>query len=465
MNNITENEKIILVGAGLVGSLLGIFLAKRGYSVEILERRPDMRKEEVSAGRSINLALSVRGLHALAQVGLKDEILKKAIPMLGRMIHSRTGELALQPYGRDESECIYSISRSDLNKSLMTFAEATEKVAIKFNQKVTAIDFESNTLHVVDELNLTEEERTFSRVIGTDGSASAIRNEMIKSAEHDCSISYLEYGYKELLIPAGVGGRFQMEKNALHIWPRGTYMLIALPNFDGSFTATLFLPNEGSESFEALVSPEAVIDFFTKQFADVIPLMPDLATSFFVNPVGRMATVHCAPWNREDKALLLGDASHAIVPFFGQGMNCGFEDCTVLDELIEEASASKDPWREVFKQFGLHRKINTDAIAAMAVENFIEMRDKVADVRFIFEKSVERILQEKFPDDYISRYALVTFNRVPYRVALDIGKIQNEILAELCERLEQPDQVDLKKAEILITKKLTPLLREYLHYS
>jgi kynurenine 3-monooxygenase len=458
MSEIMKNENIILVGAGLVGSLLSIFLAKRGCSVEILERRPDMRKEEIAAGRSINLALSARGLHALAQVGLKEEILKQAIPMRGRMIHSRTGELTFQPYGRNDEECIYSISRSELNKSLMTFAESTEKVAIQFNQKVTSIDFQSNTIHVVNELNNASNDIKFSRVIGTDGSASAIRNDMMKNVNDDCTISYLEYGYKELLIPEGANGIFQMEKNGLHIWPRGTYMLIALPNFDGSFTATLFLPFEGEDSFATLNSPVAVLDFFAKQFPDVAPMMHDLETSFFANPVGRMNTVTCSPWNVEDKALLLGDASHAIVPFFGQGMNCGFEDCTVLDQLIAETNN----WGDVFDTFGGHRKTNTDAIAAMAIENFIEMRDKVADPQFLLEKGVEKILQEKFPDDYISRYALVTFNRVPYRIAFDIGRIQNAILAELCQHLSQPNQVDLNQAESLISQKLKPFLRENL---
>ncbi len=458
MSDEKNQKSISLVGAGLVGSLLGVFLAKREYEVEIFERRPDMRKNEISAGRSINLAVSARGLRALDKVGLEKDILKKAIPMRGRMVHPSSGDVNFQPYGRSETEYINSISRAELNKSLMTAAESSGKVKIHFNKRVTGMDVESNILNLYDETNGKTGGLNFKRLIGTDGSASAIRYELAKRPGYKNTESLLEYGYKELVIPPGPHGSFLMEKNALHIWPRGTYMLIALPNFDGSFTATLFLPFKGSPSFSELVSPFTLLDFFEKEFSDVTPLMPELEEAFFTNPTGQMVTIKCSPWNFEDKVMLLGDAAHAIVPFFGQGMNCGFEDCTVFDKLLSETGGDLP---SIFKEFGLQRKTHTDAIADMAIENFIEMRDKVADEKFLLAKKVEKILQDRFPHDYISRYALVTFSQVPYRVAYDAGLIQNEILSELCTKLEMAEQVDLDKARTLILEKLKPFFDKH----
>ncbi|HEY9868564.1 MAG TPA: NAD(P)/FAD-dependent oxidoreductase [Candidatus Obscuribacterales bacterium] len=455
-------KKITLVGAGPVGALLAIYLARRGLEVEIFERRPDMRREAIPAGRSINLAVSTRGIHALTQVDLADEVLKQAVPMRGRMIHAVTGQLAFQPYGKDESEYINSISRSGLNQTLMTAAEATGRVKIQFNKKAVGVDFDAYRLLLEDERDGTAAEVEYEVLIGTDGSASAIRAAMMTLPGYGCSEEPLDYGYKELCILPGENGSFRIEKNALHIWPRHTYMLIALPNYDGSFTCTLFLPYEGSPSFAGLTDQETVRAFFTEQFPDAVPLIDNLEQTFFSNPTGHMVTVKCHPWNVGGRVLLLGDAAHAIVPFFGQGMNCGFEDCAVLKEILDKYGQPQAiDWEQVFSEFVAARRTNTDAIADMAVENFIEMRDKVADPKFLLKKAVEKVLEKKFPGEYRSRYALVTFSNMPYRLALEAGLASDEILAELCRDLDDPERVNLDMAAQLITAKLTPVIRRY----
>jgi kynurenine 3-monooxygenase len=454
-------ETLRIVGAGPVGSLLALFLARRGFDVELYERRPDMRREALSAGRSINLAVSTRGLHALRSVGMEREVLATATPMQGRMMHAVSGELSFQPYGKADSDCIYSISRGGLNQALMTAAEATGRVRIHFRHPALGLDA-AGALRVKDDVN--GQERTLapgSVVFGTDGSASALRADVIGRTRGERSQQLLDYGYKELQLPAGAGGQFQLERKALHIWPRGTFMLIALPNFDRSFTCTLFLPFEGdagSPSFATLQTPEQVERFFGEWFPDARKLLPGLEQEFFGNPTGQMVTVKCSPWNLGGNCLLLGDAAHAIVPFFGQGMNCGFEDCAILDELLAaelERGAVVD-WSRLFATFSQERKPNADAIADMAAENFVEMRDKVGDARFLLEKQVERILMNRFPEDYFSRYALVTFSRVPYRMALEAGLVQQGILSELCRGLSSADQVDLQRAEVLIRERLKP---------
>jgi kynurenine 3-monooxygenase len=452
-----------MVGAGPVGSLLSIFLAKRGFEVEVFERRPDMRVEQVSAGRSINLALSTRGLHALKQIGLADAVLEQAVPMRGRMIHAKSGELAFQPYGRDESQYINSVSRAALNKTLMNAAEATGRVSLRFSERVAVSDLD-RWLYDCENQSTGEKEALAEKIlIGTDGSASAMRHGLINHAGGVCKEEFLDYGYKELSIGPAPDGGFAMEKNALHIWPRGTFMLIALPNFDGSYTLTLFLPFEGPVSFAALNDAEQVEAFFAEHFPDAKPLVEDLTETFFANPTGHMTTVKCSPWYSGRNLLLVGDAAHAIVPFFGQGMNCGFEDCTVLDQLLERKYDGNTSWHDLnlFAEFMALRKTNCDAIADMAVENFVEMRDKVGNARFLMEKAVEKILQNAFPGKYFSRYSLVTFSRVPYRVAFDAGLIVDEILAELCKDITHETQVDLECAERLIITKLTPFLSEH----
>jgi kynurenine 3-monooxygenase len=446
-------ETITLIGAGLNGPLLGLELVKRGFQVEIYERRADMRRVRMSAGRSINLAISTRGIHALTQAGLWEEMRKIIIPMRGRMMHSAASELTFQPYGKNALEVINSISRAELGIALMNAAEE-RGVKIHFQERCLGMDFRTGALHMRDEQS--GEERTVEAgvVIGCDGSASAIRDAMLHRSRFNFSQQYLDYGYKELTIPAGPGGQHVIETNALHIWPRGNYMLIALPNVDGTFACILFLPFEGADSFAEVGSPDAVIELFQSRFPDAVPLMPDLAENFFANPTGAMVTVKCSPWHVEGRALLLGDAAHAIVPFFGQGINCGFEDCSVFLELLDRYGAD---WARVFAEFEAMRKANADAIADMAVENFVEMRDRVADARFLLRKKAELALEARYPQLFVPKYAMVTFHRVPYVTALERGQRQERILTELCDPIERVEDLDWNKADTLIRRELTPL--------
>jgi kynurenine 3-monooxygenase len=457
MHEIDRTQTVTLAGAGLVGSLMSLFLARRGFQVEVLERRADMRLESVDAGRSINLAISARGLHALKQVGLEQEARRHAIPMRGRMIHPLSGALALQPYGKDDSQHINSISRAWLNQYLMTHAEGTGRVRIRFKQRLQHVDFDSGSLTVLDESSGTSRQERAPVLLGTDGSGSAVRQEMMRRPGYSSSEERLSHGYKELTIPAGPGGSFRMEKHALHIWPRGTFMLIALPNEDGSFTCTLFLPFEGPVSFASLDSASQVTALFEAQFPDALALIPSLTHDFFHNPTGSMVTVKSAPWHVDGRAVLLGDAAHAIVPFFGQGMNCGFEDCGVLDGLLARHSR----WDEAFAELSRLRKPNADAIADMAVENFIEMRDSTASPRFLLEKQVEKVLLNAFPGQFLSRYSLVSFSRVPYRLAYEVGALSGAIVSELSEGLTRAEDVDLERAARLVRERLVPFLEEH----
>ena len=448
-----QAETITLIGAGLNGPLLAIGLVQRGFRVEIYERRPDMRRVRVSAGRSINLALSTRGIHALSEVGLWNEMRKIIIPMKGRMMHSLDSTLTFQPYGKNESEVINSISRGDLNIALMNAAEQ-QGVKIHFQQRCTGVDLKTGALRLRDEQTGKDTTLASSVVIGCDGSASAIRGDMLKLNRFNFSQQYLDYGYKELTIPAGPGGKHVLEVNALHIWPRGNYMLIALPNVDGTFACILFLPFEGPDSFADLATHSAVNAFFQSRFPDAVLLMPGLTDNFFGNPTGTMVTIKCSPWHVEGRSLLLGDAAHAIVPFFGQGINCGFEDCTCLLELLDLNGAD---WERVFLEFEAARKVNTDAIADLAVENFVEMRDRVADPRFLFRKKVELALEARYPQLFVPKYAMVTFHRVPYATALQRGHLQDRMLTELCDDLGRIEDLDWSKADRLIHRELTPL--------
>ena len=446
-------EKITLIGAGLNGPLLALGLVKRGFDVEIYERRPDMRRVKVSAGRSINLALSTRGIHALTEAGLWQGMQPIIIPMKGRMMHSADSKLTFQAYGKDESEVINSISRAELNMALLNAAEA-QGVKIHFERRCTGIRFKNRRLNLRDEMSGQESNVEYQVVIGCDGSASAIRGEMLRLNRFNFSQEYLNYGYKELTIPAGPGGKHVLEVNALHIWPRGTYMLIALPNIDGTFACILFLPFEGADSFERLTTKADVQEFFQVRFPDVVPLMPDLAEHFFANPTGAMVTIKCSPWHVEGHALLLGDAAHAIVPFFGQGINCGFEDCTILLELTDRHGAD---WEKVFREFEEARKVNTDAIADMAIDNFVEMRDRVGDRRFLLQKQVELALEAKYPRQFVPKYAMVTFHRIPYSTAFQRGQVQERILAELCRGIEGVGDLNWTRADALIRSELAPM--------
>jgi kynurenine 3-monooxygenase len=398
-------KTITIVGAGLVGSLLSIFLSKRGYKTSIYERRPDMRREKVIAGRSINLALSDRGIKALEEVGIMEEIRAISVPMHGRYIHNAAGGTTYQPYGR-AGQFINSVSRAELNKKLMDLAER-QGVEIHFNRKCQEIDWKEKK--VVFELNGGETQiLNFDLLFGADGAYSAVRlHHQLQSDRFQYEQQFIDFGYKELTIPPAEDGTWKIEKNALHIWPRGNYMLIALPNMDGSFTCTLFFPFEGVPSFASLDTKEKLRTFFAGTFEDVMPLMPSLEDDFFDNSTSSLVTIKCFPWVLDDKMALIGDAAHAIVPFFGQGMNCGFEDCSVLDSLIEKYH---DDWFVILREFQNLRKPDADAIAELALNNFIEMRNKVADPGFLLQKKIEARLHEKYPDKWIPAYSQVTFN-------------------------------------------------------
>jgi kynurenine 3-monooxygenase len=369
------------------------------------------------------------------------------------MMHSVDGELRFQPYGKDEAEVINSISRAELNIALMDAAE-NQGATIHFNQRCTGFDLRTGALKIRNDETGDETDRDNDVVIGCDGSASAIRNEMLRLPRFNFSQQYLDYGYKELTIPAGDKGQHLLATDALHIWPRGSHMLIALPNIDGTFACILFLPFEGADGFADLATPSDVIRFFRQQFPDALALMPQLAENYFANPTGAMVTVKCAPWHLEGKALLLGDAAHAIVPFFGQGLNCGFEDCTRLMELIDEHGSD---WPQIFRRFEEDRKNNTDAIADMAIENFTEMRDRVADSRFLLRKKIELALEAKYPGLFVPKYAMVTFHRIPYSVAMTRGAIQDRMLAVLCESIDRVEDLDWNQADSMIRRDLTPL--------
>ena len=446
-------DNITLIGSGLTGPLLAISLAQRGFAVQLYERRPDMRRVRISAGRSINLALSTRGIHALREAGLWADIASILIPMRGRMMHSVVGDLTFMPYGKDETEFISSVSRAELNIALMNAAEKSG-VAIRFDERCTGFDVRSGTVNLRNEETGAESVVESKVVIGTDGAASAVRAEMVKLPRFNFSQQYLDYGYKELTIPAAPDGRHAFETHALHIWPRGSFMLIALPNIDGTFGCILFLPFEGEVSFEALDTEAKILSFFETQFPDALHLMPNLVSNYLENPTGAMVTVKCSPWHTDGRALLLGDAAHAIVPFFGQGMNCAFEDCTYFLELLDRHSSD---WPALFSEFEKARKADTDAIADLAIENFVEMRDRVADPRFLFRKKVELELEKKYPGRFVPKYAMVTFHRTPYSVAAQRGTIQDAMLGELCASAQRLEDIDWAKADALVRQNLTPL--------
>jgi kynurenine 3-monooxygenase len=433
-----SKEKVIIIGAGLSGSLLAIYLAKRGIAADVYEARGDMRTETVAAGRSINLALSNRGIRALSEVGLDAFMLAEAVPMYGRMIHGIDGSTKLLPYSGRAGEYINSVSRRGLNVALINEAEKYPGVRFHFNERCVAFDCRTGEARLENGLHLKAD-----TVIGTDGAGSVIRNAMFRDVERfDFSIKWLEHGYKELHIPATEDGGFRLEKNALHIWARGSYMMIALPNFDGSFTVTMFLAHKGENSFERLFDRESLMRFFEANFADSIPLMPALVEDFFANPIGNLGTVKCYPWNVGGKSLLIGDAAHAVVPFYGQGMNASFEDCRVLNELIGEHGTN---WSDVFDDFVGVRKPNADAIAEMAEENFYEMRDSVADPVFQRKRELETKLEHEFPE-YFSKYSMVTFrDDLPYSVARQKGNAQDRFLMELCTDIESVSELDLKE--------------------
>jgi kynurenine 3-monooxygenase len=423
MNSV--NKKIAISGAGLVGSLLAIYLKRRGYTVTVFERRSDMRSSTYIGGRSINLALSNRGMRALEEVGLAEELKRIAIPMHGRTMHDAQGHLSFQPYGK-EGQYINSISRSALNIALMNEAERLG-VEFYFEHRIENVDIDATRLRTVDSRQSTED-HSFDLIIGADGAFSAVRDAFRTTDRFDYQQFYIEHGYKELSISATNSGGFRMEKNSLHIWPRESFMLIALPNPDGSFTLTLFFPFEGAVSFDALKTQHEVQHFFEKTFPDATQLMPQLLEEFSKNPTSSLVTVRCYPWVK-NKTLLIGDAAHAIVPFFGQGMNAGFEDCRVLNQLLNEHN---DNWEEVLPIFQKLRKPDGDAIAQLALDNFVEMRDLVGDKGFLLRKKIEAKLHALYPDKWIPLYSMVTFHEtIRYSDAYARGQQQKKIMDEV----------------------------------
>lgn len=441
------DHRVAIIGAGLAGSLLSIYLAKRGIEVDVYEARGDMRLEEVAAGRSINLALSDRGIAALREVGMDEYMLAEAVPMYGRMIHSPTGETKLLPYSGRQGEYINSVSRAGLNIALMNEAEKYTGVTFHFNTRCVGFDCSTGKAEFSGGQAISAD-----TVIATDGAGSAVRSAMLNGGveRFDFSQDWLEHGYKELHIPPAEGGGFLVEKNALHIWPRHQFMMIALPNYDGSFTCTLFLAHTNADpAFDRLTDEAALLEFFGREFPDAVPLMPTLVDDFFHNPTGNLGTIKCWPWNVGGKALLLGDSAHAVVPFYGQGMNCSFEDVRVLDGLVDEHGTD---WETVFDAYGELRKVNTDAIADMAEENFYEMRDRVADPVFQRKRELETRLEHTFPD-YFSKYSMVTFREdLHYSIAKEKGNAQDTLLMEICRTVEDIDSLDLEEIRARIAR-------------
>lgn len=446
-------DKIAIIGAGLVGSLQAIYMARKGFQVSVYERRSDIRDVELVAGRSINLALSDRGWKALKGAGISDDIQKIAIPMKGRMVHDVEGNQAFQPYGFDD-QAIYSVSRGELNKQLLIKADEYPNVELFFNQQVKDVDLKTNELKIHNVHSGETEVKAYHRIMATDGAFSAVRLRLMKTDRFNYSQKYLEHGYKELHIPPNADGTHKIDKHSLHIWPRGKFMLIALPNLDGSFTLTLFFPFDGEVSFNSLDTDKKVMDFFQKTFPDTLPLIPDLLKDYNENPTASLVTVHCYPWHYEDKICLMGDASHAIVPFYGQGMNSGFEDCTVFNDLFEQDDWE---WDKVFSQFSAKRAPETDAISELALRNYIEMRDLTANEKWLLQKKIERKITTKHPDKWLPLYSQVTFSHTPYDEALRNGELQDSIMKRVMNRPDISEVWDSEEVEQAVMAELEKL--------
>ena len=416
--------KFVLIGSGLAGGLLAAYLGRRGYDVDLYERRSDPRQGNIVGGRSINLAISTRGIHALEQIGISDEALRHAIPMRGRMIHDKSGALHFAPYDVDPKKCINSIGRASLNTTVIEAAQRYPNVRVHFSHKCTDVDLPEAVCSLETETGKLTVRG--DAVIGVDGAFSAVRASMQRNIDDfQYDENYLAHGYKELTIPPAPDGSWQMEKNSLHIWPRKSFMMIALPNPDRSFTCTLFWEFEGPRSFAATKTDDDVRRFFDEEFPDAIPRMPTLLEDFKNNPTGSLVTMRCAPWYYRDRVCLLGDAAHAVVPFYGQGMNAAFEDCVVLDECLEKFADNRE---RAFAEYFERRKENADALADLAVGNFIEMRDKTASRAFRTKKKLDHLLEAALPGVYLPLYTMVTFTRVPYAQAARRAHLQDRIL-------------------------------------
>ena len=443
-------KKATVVGAGLVGSLWTALLAKRGYRVDVYERRTDSRKAGYAGGRSINLALSNRGWKALERAGLAEAIAREAIPMSHRVMHAVDGSLVRQPYGKD-GQAIYSVSRGGLNEQLMTLAEQSGNVHLHFDRRCVDVDLKTGAA-AFESGDGSLERVEPGLLFATDGAYSAIRSAMIKTDRYQYQQQYIDHGYKELHIPAGPNGAYQMEKNALHIWPRGGYMLIALPNPDGSFTLTLFFAWEGPESFASLPTTDDAEAFFARIFPDALSLMPDFRAQWDTNPASSLVIMRCDPWQFNGTVALIGDAAHAIVPFYGQGMNAGFEDCTVLDDLLD---AHGEDWPNVLPQYSRIQKPNGDAIAELALLNFIEMRDLVGQPEFLLQKKIEAWFSNKHPDRWTPLYTQVTFSHTPYAEALANGRRQEAIMREVMALPDLEERWDSADVEAFLLERTT----------
>ncbi len=453
----SSGKSVTVLGAGLAGSLIAILLARRGVAVRVLERRPDLRKHRLSAGRSINLALADRGIHALKVAGVYDAVAPLLIPMPGRVLHDLVGATQFVPYGQRPHEVIYSVSRPGLNEVLLDCAERLSGVELCFDQECTALDLAAGTLTLTRHDGSHAHIEPFTHLIAADGYQSVVRHALLQAGGAQASIDVLPHGYKELTLPAA-NGQHQMQRNALHIWPRGGFMLIALPNLDGSFTVTLFLPFEsndvGQPSFATLTDAASIATFFKQYFPEALALMPGLAEEFLTHPTGRMVTVRSNCWTNGRNAVLIGDAAHAIVPFHGQGMNCAFEDCVELDALLQQHEFGVAC--ELFQQ---QRLPNANAIADMALENYLEMRDTVRSPKFLLQKELSFELERRFPDRFIPRYSMVMFHHeIPYATAYERGRIQTQILDELTQHSTSLDEVDMRQAATHVQSDLSPLI-------
>ncbi len=440
-------KQATIIGSGLVGSLWAVYLTKAGYQVTIFERRTDMRKTIMSAGKSINLAMSYRGWKALDGVGIGDEIREIAIAMPGRTMHALDGKTTYQPYGIN-NQAIYSVSRGDINCKLMDIAEREGKAKVHFNEECTGADLKAGIVYLKNTETGKLSEHKSDVVFATDGAFSALRyNSMQKLDRFSYSQNYIEDGYREILLPANADGSYKLEKNTLHIWPRGRFMLIALPNFDGSYTCTLFMPFEGHEHcFNNLTSKEKVNTFFKTVFPDFFELMPNIADAWEEHPLSSLAIIRCFPWTH-GKVALMGDAAHATVPFFGQGMNAGFEDCSVLYSLMQKHNEN---WDAVFKEYEIVRKPNGDAVQDLSLLNYIVMRDKVADPTFLLQQKVERRMAELYPGKYFPMYSMVSFSDIEYQVALNKGKEQDKVILALIEENGITNETSAEKIDSFI---------------
>jgi len=448
------NGPVVVLGGGCTGPLLGLLLARRGHAVELYERRADARRIALPAGRSINLALAARGIAALERAGLMAAVRPLLVPMRGRMVHEPGGPARFLPYGQRPHELLWAVSRADLNRVLVDAAEAAG-VRFHFEHACRGADFARGQIEIEDLAAGLRFEVPLAPLLAADGSGSALRHAMVEAGLAHAREEMLAHRYKELTIPAGRGGRHQLPLEALHIWPRGGYMLIALPNVDGTFTATLFLPAEGGPaSFAALATPAAGRRLFEREFADVLALVPDFEAQYAANPVGRMSTIYAAPWHADGRALLVGDAAHAIVPFHGQGMNCAFEDCRVLDDLL----AATPEWPARFARFDALRREDTAAIARMAIENYTEMRDTVRDPAFALQKELSLELERRHPDRFIPRYSMVMFHaEIPYAEAERRGAIQARLLDAATRGCARLADVDLPRLEAALAAALAPI--------